>query len=102
MGLVSHGATVFSSITSEMRCQDALWAGGTHLAVSHRQPTHTSCCPLLQLANKLFDVTIEAADGEVPVWNKDVRFFVVKSGGKPKAHFYFGEDSAYDLETWSQ
>lgn len=24
------------------------------------------------------------------MWNKDVRFFAVKSGGQPKAHFYFG------------
>ena len=68
------------------------------MAVSHRYPTHHLCCPLLQLANKLFDVTIEAADGEVPVWNKDVRFFVVKSGGKPKAHFYFGEGPACHLK----
>lgn len=44
---------------------------------------------LFGLANKLFGVTIEAADGEVPVWNKNVRFFAVKSGGQPKAHFYF-------------
>lgn len=44
---------------------------------------------MFALANKLFDVTIEAADGEVPVWNKDVRFFLLKSGGKPKANFYF-------------
>lgn len=45
---------------------------------------------MLQLANKLFGVKIEAADGEVPLWNKDVRFFAVKSGGQPKAYFYFG------------
>lgn len=53
--------------------------------------TDEECAHCLQLANKLFDVTIEAADGEVPVWNKDVRFFLLKSGGKPKANFYFGE-----------
>lgn len=32
---------------------------------------------LLQVANRLFDVSIVAADGEVPVWHKDVRFFKV-------------------------
>lgn len=43
---------------------------------------------LFQLATRLFDVTVEAADGTVPVWDKDVRFFVVKKAGKPKAYFY--------------
>jgi oligopeptidase A len=33
-------------------------------------------------------VEIEATDGLVPVWDKDVRFFCVKQGGKPKAYFY--------------
>lgn len=28
------------------------------------------------------------ADGTVPVWQEDVRFFVVKKGGAPKAYFY--------------
>ena len=44
----------------------------------------------MQLANKLFDVTVEAADGKVPVWHKDVRFFALKAAGKPKAYFYLG------------
>ena len=42
----------------------------------------------MQLATRLFGVTIEAADGQVPVWDKAVRFFVVKEEGVPKAHFY--------------
>lgn len=44
---------------------------------------------VFQLAKRLFDIDVEAADGQVPVWDKDVRFFSVKSGGKPKAFFYF-------------
>jgi hypothetical protein len=57
-------------------------------------PTHppavvpTDPHPPLQLANRLFSVEIEAADGTVPVWHEDVRFFCVKKGGKPKAYFY--------------
>ena len=48
-------------------------------------------CSALQLANKLFGVTIEAADGQVPVWHESVRFFKVSdSDGKPKAYFYLG------------
>jgi oligopeptidase A len=42
----------------------------------------------VQLAKRLFGVDIEAADGQVPVWDKSVRFFVVKQEGQPKAHFY--------------
>ena len=42
----------------------------------------------MQLAARLFDVRIEARDGEVPVWDDAVRFFVVLQDGKPKAHFY--------------
>ena len=33
---------------------------------------------LFQLANRLFGVTIVAADGEAPVWHPDVRFFKVQ------------------------
>jgi hypothetical protein len=36
---------------------------------------------LLQVANRLFDVSIVAADGEVPVWHADVRFFKVMQVG---------------------
>lgn len=43
---------------------------------------------LFKLAKRLFDVDIEAADGMVPVWDKDVRFFAVKKAGKTKAYFY--------------
>lgn len=43
---------------------------------------------LFGLAKRLFDVDIEPADGTVPVWHEDVRFFVVKKGGAPKAYFY--------------
>ena len=46
-------------------------------------PTHTP-----QLANRLFDVEIVAADGESRVWHPDVRFFKVLMAGKPKAYFY--------------
>lgn len=43
---------------------------------------------LFGLAKRLFDVDIEAADGQAAVWHPDVRFFVVKKEGKPKAYFY--------------
>ncbi|CAN1342794.1 Organellar oligopeptidase A, chloroplastic/mitochondrial [Linum perenne] len=45
---------------------------------------------LFNLANKLFGINIEAADGLAPVWNKDVRFYCVKdSAGSPISYFYF-------------
>eukprot|EP00268_Persea_americana_P068603 TRINITY_DN957_c0_g1_i3.p1 TRINITY_DN957_c0_g1~~TRINITY_DN957_c0_g1_i3.p1 ORF type:complete len:828 (+),score=172.81 TRINITY_DN957_c0_g1_i3:311-2794(+) len=45
---------------------------------------------LFSLAKMLFDINVEPADGEAPVWNKDVRFFRVKdSSGNPIAYFYF-------------
>lgn len=43
---------------------------------------------LFALTKRLFDVDITAADGEAPVWHKDVRFFKVSQNGKPKAYFY--------------
>jgi oligopeptidase A len=44
---------------------------------------------LFALANRLFGVSIEAADGETPVWHSDVRFFRVCDGeGAPIAHFF--------------
>lgn len=43
---------------------------------------------LFELANRLYGVDIVAADGMVPVWDKDVRFFEVRKNGKPKAYFY--------------
>lgn len=33
---------------------------------------------LFKLANRLFGITIEAADGQTQVWNDDVRFFNIK------------------------
>lgn len=42
----------------------------------------------MQLAKRLFDVDIEAADGQAAVWDPTVRFFVVKQGSAPKAHFF--------------
>ncbi len=32
----------------------------------------------MQLANRLFGVEVVSADGEAPVWHKDVRFFKVR------------------------
>ncbi|MFT5441236.1 MAG: oligopeptidase A [Myxococcota bacterium] len=44
---------------------------------------------LLALAERLFDVSFEYADGEVPVWQNDVRFIRVKdASGAPIAAFY--------------
>jgi oligopeptidase A len=43
---------------------------------------------LFGLAKRLFDVDIEAADGEAPVWHPDVRFFKLSVRGQPKAYFY--------------
>lgn len=45
---------------------------------------------LFSLANRLFGITIEAADGETQVWNEDVRFFNVKDSetGEHIASFF--------------
>lgn len=43
-------------------------------------------CP--QLAGKLFGVSVEAADGQAPIWHPDVRFFKVFLDGKLKAYLY--------------
>lgn len=44
---------------------------------------------LFELTERLFDVTIEAVDGEAPVWHEDVRYFKMKaSNGEPVATFY--------------
>lgn len=44
---------------------------------------------LFALAGRLFGVTIEAADGETPVWHPDVRFFRVRDeSGEAIAAFY--------------
>ena len=39
---------------------------------------------LFALIEKLFGVQVEAADGEAPVWHKDVRFFKILENGEPK------------------
>ncbi len=44
---------------------------------------------LFGLCNRLFDVVIEAADGEAPIWHQDVRYFrVQRQDGTPLASFY--------------
>ncbi|MCL4108182.1 UNVERIFIED_CONTAM: hypothetical protein GTU68_066105 [Idotea baltica] len=44
---------------------------------------------LFSLCGRLFGITVEAADGEAPIWNEDVRFFHVKNeAGKHVASFY--------------
>ena len=44
---------------------------------------------LFGLCNRLFDVVIEAADGEAPIWHQDVRYFrVQRQDGSPLASFY--------------
>ncbi|MFM8605137.1 MAG: M3 family metallopeptidase [Cyanobium sp.] len=45
---------------------------------------------LFALCDRLFAITIEAADGEAPVWHPDVRFFRVRdrATGAPIAAFY--------------
>ena len=44
---------------------------------------------LFTLCNRLFDISIVNADGEAPVWNKDVKFFKVKDKkNKHIASFY--------------
>lgn len=44
---------------------------------------------LFALANRLFGVSIVAADGDTPVWHPDVRFFrVTDAGSEPIASFF--------------
>lgn len=44
---------------------------------------------LFGLAERLFDVKIQAADGAAPVWHQDVRYFTIADGdGAAIAHFY--------------
>jgi len=41
------------------------------------------------LANRLFGITVECADGEAPVWHADVRFFKIKNAcGAPLSYFF--------------
>ncbi len=44
---------------------------------------------LFSLAQRLFDVTITAADGDAPIWHADVRYFrVCDADGEPIAAFF--------------
>jgi len=44
---------------------------------------------LFSLVNRLFGVTVTAADGKAPVWHEDVRYFqVANEQGEAIAHFY--------------
>ncbi len=44
---------------------------------------------LFGLANRVFGVTITAADGKAPVWHEDVRYFqIADENGKAIAYFY--------------
>ncbi len=44
---------------------------------------------LFQIAQKLFGISVVAADGESPVWHEDVRYFKINDeNGKPIASFY--------------
>ncbi len=44
---------------------------------------------LFGVTQRLFDVTVESADGVAPVWHKDVRYFKVKDAdGRQVASFY--------------
>jgi oligopeptidase A len=44
---------------------------------------------LFALVNRLFGVTVKAADGQAPIWHEDVRYFdVVDESGEVIAHFY--------------
>ncbi|MFM2173843.1 MAG: hypothetical protein RLZZ54_1770 [Cyanobacteriota bacterium] len=43
---------------------------------------------LFGLCERLFGITIAAADGEAPVWHPDVRFFRILDNGQPLAGFY--------------
>ncbi|MDY7022647.1 MAG: M3 family metallopeptidase, partial [Cyanobacteriota bacterium] len=44
---------------------------------------------LFGLVNRIFGITITAADGQAPVWHEDVRYFQVSNkAGNPIAYFY--------------
>ena len=43
---------------------------------------------LFALAERLFGVSIEAADGDAPIWHPDVRYFRVREEGRDVAAFY--------------
>lgn len=44
---------------------------------------------LFGLVNRLFGITVTAADGEAPIWHQDVRYFqIADETGTPIAYFY--------------
>ncbi len=44
---------------------------------------------LFTVANKLFGITIQPHDGDVPLWHKDAMLFdIVNPDGTPRGHFY--------------
>ena len=43
---------------------------------------------LFTLVNRLFGVTVTAADGEAPIWHEDVRYFQISQGENTLAYFY--------------
>ncbi len=52
-------------------------------------PLPTVLTGLFGLAQRLFGISIEDADGEAPVWHPDARYFkIFDEGGKPCAAFY--------------
>ena len=55
-------------------------AAATDTATAAATATATAIATA-QLANRLFGVEVVPADGEAPVWHKDVRFFKVRALG---------------------
>jgi oligopeptidase A len=52
-------------------------------------PLHVVLDGLFDLARRLFEVKVEAADGDAPIWHEDVRFFRVRNDqGDVIASFY--------------
>ena len=43
---------------------------------------------LFSLCDRIFDVQIESANGEAPIWHEDVQYFKISKNGEPIAHFY--------------
>ena len=43
---------------------------------------------LFSLCDRIFDVQIEAANGEAPIWHEDVQYFKISKNGQTIAHFY--------------
>jgi oligopeptidase A len=44
---------------------------------------------LFDLAHRIFGVTVQAADGQAPIWQEDIRYFqIADASNKPIAYFY--------------